>query len=62
MVKMWKEDGDLVNKAALKITGKKYSDEDEVQAQVKKAKNEKTGNTHSIVNNILARKVKKIKY
>jgi len=53
---------DVIDNASSKIAGPKHGCHNEVQAQVKKAKNEKVGNTHSIVSNIIAKKKLKTKY
>jgi len=63
MVKLWKEKVSLLDSASTKIAGKKHGHNNEVQAQVKKARTTTVAkNTHEVVNNLLPKKTPKVKY
>lgn len=52
---------DIIESASTKIAGKKHGYSNEVKAQVTKAKNERVGNTHTVVANLLSSTKKKVK-
>lgn len=63
MVKLWKEKTSLIDKASVKIAGKKHGHNNEVQAQVKKAKTSTVAkSTYEVVNNLLPKKKPKVRY
>jgi len=54
---------DILEKASAKIAGKKHGHNNEVQAQVRKAKTTTVAkNTHEVVGNLLPKKLPKVKY
>ena len=53
--------GDIIESASAKIAGAKHGHQNEVKAQVTKAKSSKVGNTHTVVNNLLSKKGLKTK-
>jgi len=49
---------DIIDSASAKIAGNKHGYSNEVKEQVTKAKNERVGNTHTVVAKIMSKKGK----
>jgi hypothetical protein len=62
-MKYLKEKSNIIDTASAKIAGSKHGHNNEVQAQVKKARTTSVAkNTHEVVNNLLPKKMPKVKY
>ena len=63
MVKQLKEKLNLLDNASAKIAGPKHGRNNEVQAQVRKARStDKVKDTHAVVGNLMSKKLPKVKY
>lgn len=63
MVKQWKEKSNVLEHAETKIAGKKHGSNNEVQAQVRKARTATVAkSTLDVVKNLTSKKLPKPKY